>query len=123
MSETTMAQGKIEIAEEVLSIIAVTAAMEVEGVATMSSKTFTEFFGKKGNTKCIRVWREDNVAVVDIEIVLNFGEKVPKVAKEVQEKVKSALETMAGVEVQAVNVTVSAITKEKASSPLTKEEV
>ena len=86
---------------------------EVEGVVSGShGKGFTEFFGKKGHTKCVKVVKDENDAVVDMEIIVKFGVKVQKVATEVQEKVKSTVETMTGLNVAVVNVSVSGVVKE-----------
>ena len=112
MTENKM-HGQIEIADEVIGVIAVTAALEVEGVvAGAHSKGIGEFFGKKGHTKCVKVAKDENEAVVDMEIVVKFGTKVQKVAAEVQEKVKSTVETMTGLNVVVVNVSVSGVVKE-----------
>ena len=112
MSENKM-HGQIQIADEVVGVIAVTAALEVEGVVSGShGKGFTEFFGKKGHTKCVKVVKDENDAVVDMEIIVKFGTKVQKVATEVQEKVKSTVETMTGLNVAVVNVSVSGVVKE-----------
>ena len=112
MSENKM-NGQIQIADEVVGVIAVTAALEVEGVVSGShGKGFTEFFGKKGHTKCVKVVKDENDAVVDMEIIVKFGTKVQKVATEVQEKVKSTVETMTGLNVAVVNVSVSGVVKE-----------
>lgn len=112
MSENKM-NGQIQIADEVVGVIAVTAALEVEGVVSGShGKGFTEFFGKKGHTKCVKVVKDENDAVVDMEIIVKFGTKVQKVATEVQERVKSTVETMTGLNVAVVNVSVSGVVKE-----------
>ena len=47
-----------------------------------------------------------------MEIIVKFGVKVQKVATEVQEKVKSTVETMTGLNVAVVNVSVSGVVKE-----------
>jgi len=112
MSENKM-NGQIQIADEVVGVIAVTAALEVEGVVGGShGKGITEFFGKKGHTKCVKVVKDENDAVLDMEIIVKFGTKVQKVAAEVQEKVKSTVETMTGLNVAVVNVSVSGVVKE-----------
>lgn len=113
MSENNM-NGQIQIADEVIGVIAVTAALEVEGVVTGShGKGITEFFGKKGHTKCVKVAKDENEAVLDMEIIIKFDTKVQKVAKEVQERVKSTVETMTGLNVVVVNVSVSGVVKEQ----------
>ena len=112
MSENKM-HGQIQIADEVVGVIAVTASLEVEGVVAGShGKGITEFFGKKGHTKCTKVVKDENDAVVDMEIIVKFGTKVQKVATEVQERVKSTVETMTGLNVAVVNVSVSGVVKE-----------
>lgn len=107
--------GQIQIADEVISDIAVTAALEVEGVTdgVSSNKSFVEFFGRRGQTKCVHVSKEENEVILDMDIIVNFGTKVQAVAEEVQKKVKNAVETMTGISVPAVNVAVSGIIKEK----------
>lgn len=113
MSENNM-NGQIQIADEVIGVIAVTAALEVEGVVAGShGKGITEFFGKKGHTKCVKVAKDENEAVLDMEIIIKFDTKVQKVAKEVQERVKSTVETMTGLNVVVVNVSVSGVVKEQ----------
>lgn len=113
MSENKM-NGQIQIADEVIGVIAVTAALEVEGVvAGGSSKSFVEFFGKKGHTKCVKIAKDENEAVLDMDIIVKFGTKVQNVAKEVQERVKNTVETMTGLHVAVVNVSVSGVVKEK----------
>lgn len=112
MSENKM-NGQIQIADEVVGVIAVTAALEVEGVvAGAHGKGIGEFFGKKGHTKCVKIARDENEAVLDMEIIVKFGTKVQKVAAEVQERVKSTVETMTGLDVAVVNVSVSGVVKE-----------
>ena len=117
MSENKVMNGQIQIADEVIGVIAVTAALEVEGVAYGSgSKSFVEFFGKKGQTKCVKVVKDENEAVLDMDIIVNFGTKVQVVAEEVQKKVKNAVETMTGLNVAVVNVSVSGIVREKSAN-------
>ena len=112
MSEYKM-HGQIQIADEVVGVIAVTAALEVEGVVGSSGgKGITEFFGKKGHTKCLKVLRDENDAIIDMDIIVKFGTKVQKVAAEVQERVKTTVETMTGLHVAVVNVGVSGVVKE-----------
>lgn len=112
MSENKM-HGQIQIADEVIGVIAVTAALEVEGVvAGAHGKGIGEFFGKKGHTKCVKIVRDENDAVLDMEVIVKFGTKVQKIAAEVQEKVKSTVETMTGLQVAVVNVSITGVVKE-----------
>ena len=114
MSENKVLGGQIQIADEVIGVIAVTAALEVDGVSGNASKALVELFGKKGQTRCAKVAKDENEVVLDMDIIVNFGTKVQMVAEEVQKKVKNAVETMTGLGVPVVNVSVSGIVKEKA---------
>ena len=116
MSEHKM-KGQIQIADEVISVIAVTAALEVEGVAEGShGKNLVEFFGKKGHTRCVKIAKDENEVVLDWDIIVHLGTKVQMIAEEVQKKVKNAVETMTGMNVAVINVSVSGIVKEKEES-------
>ena len=116
MSDYQAANGSIQIADEVIGVIAVTAALEV-GVAADagSSKSLVEFFGKKSQTKCAKISKETDEVCIEMEIIVNFGTKVQSVAQEVQKRVKNAVETMTGLSVSAVNVDIAGIVKEKSA--------
>lgn len=108
--------GQIQIADEVVAVIAATAAMEIEGILNASSASgnaLVEFFGKKSQTKGVKVNSEAGELTLELDIVLLFGTKIQLAALEVQKKVKSAVETMTGLPVAMVNVNVCGIIKEK----------
>lgn len=109
------AVGQIQIADEVIAIIAATAAQEVDGVITNQGGGITEFFGKKNNqSKGVKVTVEGEEAKIEVEVAVKYGTKLQKAALEIQEKVKNAVETMAGLTVTAVDVHISSIATEKA---------
>jgi uncharacterized alkaline shock family protein YloU len=107
--------GKIQIADEVIQVIAGLAASEVEGVAGMSGSFaggLTEsLLGRKNLAKGVKVTfgEEDKTCVIDLSVVLDFGVNIPEVSIRVQEHVKQTVESMTGLEVVRVNVHVSAI--------------
>lgn len=113
MSENRTIGGQVAISDEVIEVIATTAAVEVDGVIGNIPKGFAEFFGKKVQTRCSKVARDENEVVLDMDIVVAFGIKIQIVAAEVQQKVKNAVETMTGLSVPAVNVSVFGVAKEK----------
>lgn len=119
MSDNNNMHGQIQIADEVIEVIAVTAALEVEGVTESSGngKGIVEFFGKKGQVKCVEITKENESLMLDMEIIVNFGTKVQQVAEEVQKRVKNAVETMTGITVEMVNVAIAGIVKEKHVKP------
>lgn len=116
MIEEKEANGQIQISDEVISIIAGTAAAETEGVSLPSSAPVNSvkgFFGKKSQSKGVKVTVEENTALIEIEVVVKFGINIKNACEEVQQKVKNAVETMTGLTVSGVNINVTAIMVEK----------
>ena len=104
--------GQIQISDEVLSIIAGTAALEVEGVAIGHGNDSR--FNKRSFGKGVKVNVDKDKVSVDVTILVKFGHKVHVVSEEVQGRVKTALETMVGMKVKEVNVSVVGLQLEKA---------
>ena len=110
--------GQVQIADEVVAIIAGLAATEVEGVASMAGNITNELvskLGKKSLSKGIRVKLEDGIVNVNVALNIAYGYSVPKTCKKVQEKVKAAIENMTGLEVEKVDIQIAnvSISKEK----------
>lgn len=108
--------GQVQIANEVIEIIAATASQEVEGVlvpAMGTAQGIVEFFGKKSQSRGAKIAVEDGHVSVDMDITVRFGAKLIAVAEAVQQKVKNAIETMTNYAVDVVNVNITAITLEK----------
>ena len=110
--------GTVSFATEVVATIAGLAATEVDGVASMSSPSsgFADMFSRKNTrnfTKGVRIDLDNNRVSVDITIVVEYGSPVPDVARNIQENVKKAIETMSGLDVKAVDVHVSGISFER----------
>ncbi|MCL6585249.1 MAG: Asp23/Gls24 family envelope stress response protein [Anoxybacillus sp.] len=105
--EQELTLGKVEIAPEVIEVIAGIAASEVEGVAQMRGNFaagVVERLGKKNHGKGVKVdIREDGVAI-DIYCLIQFGVSIPSVAKKVQENIRQALFNMTGLETSEINV-------------------
>ncbi|MCL6453198.1 MAG: Asp23/Gls24 family envelope stress response protein [Alicyclobacillus sp.] len=107
--------GKIQIADEVIQIIAGLAAAEVEGVVDMTGSFaggLTEsLLGRKNLSKGVRVAFEDGerTCAISLSLVLDFGVNIPDTCLQVQEHVKRAVEGMTGLEVTVVNVHVTAV--------------
>jgi uncharacterized alkaline shock family protein YloU len=103
--------GKVEIAPEVIQIIAGLAVVQVDGVAGMSGGVvddITQFLGRKNPRQGIRVDFEEGLSI-EVSILVKFGSYIPDVGKAVQEQVKNAVETMTGLRVEKVNVRVEAV--------------
>ncbi len=114
--------GVIRIADEVVSTVAGLAAVEVEGVASMSGGWGTDLvekLGRKNLGKGIKVESSGDQTSIDIFIVIEYGYSIPKVAENVQREVKQAVETMTGLTVTAVNVHVVSVMTKKAAEEAT----
>lgn len=107
--------GKIQIADEVLQIIAGLAASEILGVAGMSggfAGGLTEqLLGRRNLSKGVKVefGEDERRCAIDVSVVLDFGVNIPDVSIAIQENVKQAVEGMTGLEVASVNVHVTAV--------------
>jgi Uncharacterized protein conserved in bacteria len=104
--------GTVKIANDVVSMIAGLAATEVDGVSAMSGNITDELMGKVGmkkQTKGVKVDILEGTVSVDLALTLEYGYNIPATCNKVQEKVKSALETMTGFEVSDVNIRIIGI--------------
>ena len=105
--------GNILISEDVIASIASLAVREVEGVYGLSA-TQTAILGKKNLSSGIRVTLQDNVIDIACNLVVRMGQPVMTVAKNVQEGIANAVESMAGVRPAHVNVNVCGVAAPKA---------
>ena len=104
--------GEVQIADEVVAIIAGLAATEVNGVASMAGNITNEIvsrLGMKNLSKGIQIEIADNEVVVDVALNIAYGYSIPEVSTKEQEKVKSAIETMTGLSVATINVRIASV--------------
>ena len=104
--------GEVKIADEVVAIIAGLATTEVEGVSSMSGNITNEIvsrLGMKSLSKGIQVEVSDNEVMVDVAINIAYGYSIPDVSTKVQEKVKTTIESMTGLEVAKINVRIASV--------------
>ena len=108
--------GTILISDEVICTIAAAAVMEVEGVVSLNTNLgsdLAEMLGVKMLGKGIKLTVEESNVTIECAVVLSYGYDVVEVAKNVQQSVKNAVESMTGFQVERVDVNVSAITAAK----------
>ncbi|GIN38327.1 hypothetical protein J19TS1_12760 [Heyndrickxia oleronia] len=99
--------GKIEIAPEVIEVIAGIAATEVEGVAQMRgnfASGVAEKLGRKNHGKGVKVDLTEEGILVDVYCTMNFGVSIPTVAGKIQDNIRQALLNMTALEAQEVNI-------------------
>lgn len=107
-------ENNIEISDDVVAVIAGMAASEVSGVAEMAggfAGGISEVLsGKKNLAKGIKVEILDNKETrIDVNIIVEYGARIPDVAFEIQKRVKKSVENMTGLNVLEVNVHVQGV--------------
>ena len=104
--------GDVRVADEVVAIIAGLATTEVEGVSSMAGNITNEIvskLGMKNLSKGILVEVMENEVKVDVAINISYGYSIPEVSSKVQDKVKTAIENMTGLNVAVVNVRIASV--------------
>jgi len=117
--------GKVEIAPEVIEVIAGIAASEVEGVAQMRgnfASGVVERLGKKNHGKGVKVELLEEGIKVDVYCVMKFGVSIPNVAQGIQDNIRQALFDMTALETEEINIHIVGIQFESAKSELEYEE-
>lgn len=116
----------IKIADDVIAVIAGVAVSEVPGVAQMSggfAGGISEVLsGKKNLSKGIKVESGEKETKIDVNIIVEYGARIPDVAFEIQNKVKKAIENMTGLKVIEVNVHIQGVSTENMTANEKKEE-
>ena len=104
--------GEVQIADDVVAIIAGLAATEVEGVDSMAGNITNELVGKLGMknlSKGVKVDVTEEHVSVDLSLNIRYGYSIPSVSEQVQEKVSTAIENMTGLTVLDVNVKIAGV--------------
>ncbi|MEE1115057.1 MAG: Asp23/Gls24 family envelope stress response protein [Eubacterium sp.] len=107
--------GTVQIEDEVIATIAALAATEVEGVASLGggiTHAKAARAGARALSRGVKIEIEDRVISVRMIVNMKYGYNIPDTTVKVQEKVKTALENMTGLEVSGVNVSVADVTIE-----------
>lgn len=104
--------GQVQIAGDVVAVIAGIAASEVDGVYKLAGNLSNEIasrLGRKNPAKGVKVNLIPGEVRVDLGIIVYYEYKIKKVSEQVQEKVKQAIETMTGLNVTKVNIRVAGV--------------
>ena len=104
--------GTVQIADEVVAMIASLAATEVEGVCSMAGTISNELMSKVGMkklTKGVRVDVQNGNVKVDLALTMEYGYNIPATCQKVQNKVKAAIENMTGLNCTDVNIRIAGV--------------
>ena len=104
--------GTVRISNDAIATIASVAAMEVRGIYRMGggmTRTFCEHLFKRTTAKGIKIDLKDSEAHLTVSIIAEYGGDIPRIADEVQENVKRAVEKMTGLILSEVDVIVEGV--------------
>lgn len=108
--------GSVQIADDVVAMIASLAATEIEGVSAMAGNISNELMSKVGMkklTKGVKVDVLDGNVTVDLAVTMEFGYNIPATCQKVQLKVKNAIENMTGLNCSDVNIRIAGVNMKK----------
>ena len=101
--------GSVQIADDVVAMIAALAASETDGVSNVGNTYTSELMSKVGvhdKTMGVKVDIRENIVRVSLAITIMNGFAIPDISQQVQKKVKNSVENMTGMTVKSVNVRV-----------------
>ena len=104
--------GEVKIADEVVAMIAGLADTEVEGVDSMAGNITNELVGKLGMknlNRGVKISVDDDHVSVELSLNMKYGYSIPDVSEKVQERVRTAIETMTGLTVLEVNIKIAGV--------------
>ena len=101
--------GSVRIATDVVPLIAALASQDMEGVTPLQDKKSISLINLKRMTRGIKVEINGRKVSVDMAIGILYGYQVPEICPKVQNSVKTAIETMTGLEVSDVNVRIASV--------------
>ena len=108
--------GVVRVSDEVIVVIAGTAALEIDGVVGIGGQHLSNLNNKvvrKHMIRGIRLKIDNDEVKLGIAIAVKYGYKISDVSIKVQERVKTAVETMTGLNVKTVSVVVGALINDK----------
>jgi len=106
--------GKIDVADQVIAVIAGSAALDCYGLVGMASRKglkdgIAELLGRENLSRGVEVRHEGELVHLDLYVIVSYGTKISEVAHNIQSKVKYVLEEVVGLKVNFVNVYVQGV--------------
>jgi uncharacterized alkaline shock family protein YloU len=105
--------GTVFISEDVMLKVAGYAALECYGIVAMSSKRIkdgiVQWLGRENLTKGVELKMVDDMLDVDLFIIVEYGISIGEVCKTITETVRYKLESMTGIKIRRVNISVEGV--------------
>ena len=114
--ETESQIGEVKIADDLVATIAGLATTEVEGVASMQGNLTNEIVGKlgvKNLSKGVKIELMRGKVHAELSVIMRYGYSIPKTCNAIQDRVKTAIENMTGLDVESVNIRIVGVETEK----------
>jgi uncharacterized alkaline shock family protein YloU len=114
-------RGSINICQNVVAVIAASAAVDVDGVHGLyqsAGRELTTVSGKKGISKGVRIQIDGDDVAVDVNFIAEMGYSVSEVGAAVQKAVKAAIEEAVGAKVREVNIHICGVSLKKKKQPV-----
>ena len=108
--------GMVQIADDVVAVIAGLAATEVKGVAAMAGNITNEIMskvGRKNLSKGVKIAINGKRVKIALAIMMEFGYNIPGTCSKVQDRVKTAVENMTGLTVTDVDIRITSVDMQK----------
>jgi len=117
-------QGRLTIADQVLSLLACKATMEIDGVVSMAGGIIDDLAAlvRRGETpKGVRILKSEEQIAVEISVEVEYGKDMTKIGSDIQVAVAKAVKQMAGIDLAAVNVNIAGVHIAKIPDKRTKQ--
>ena len=104
--------GEVSIADEVIASIAGLAATETRGVYALAGNILHDqitYSGSKSLSKSVRVRVDENAVSLKVALVLDGSVPIPVVSKDAAERVRNAVESMTGMNVEDLRITIAGV--------------
>ena len=114
--ETESQIGEVKIADDVVATIAGLATTEVEGVASMQGNLTNEIVGKlgvKNLSKGVKIELMRGKVHAELSVIMRYGYSIPNTCNSIQDRVKTAIDNMTGLDVESVNIRIVGVETEK----------
>lgn len=112
LTKTETEADSVRISPEVIGIVAGIAASEVAGIAGMSAGLvggIAEKLGRKDLSKGIKVHQDEEKIRLEINIIIEYGAKIPEITRALRDSVRRSVENTTGLEVTAINIHVQGL--------------
>ncbi|QQE72944.1 Asp23/Gls24 family envelope stress response protein [Brevibacillus composti] len=103
-------RGEIRVADQVVAVIAGVAAAEIDGITVRTGGFYHDLAKKLGGSgKGVFVVVQEGAVSIEMRVSIKYGMPIHELCRQLQEKVKDCVETMTGLDVEAVHVHVDGI--------------